>query len=59
VGLGNFTAPAARQNAWASFGPSLDKVATLRGHSNLNTTRIYTTPGLQDLENATNKLGDF
>lgn len=33
-------------------GVSLDKVATLLGHSNLNTTRIYTTPGVQDLEDA-------
>ncbi len=37
-------------------GVSLEKVATLLGHSNLNTTRIYTTPGLQDLEEAINEL---
>ena len=37
-------------------GVSLDKVATLLGHSNLNTTRIYTTPGVQDLEDAINGL---
>ena len=37
-------------------GVSLDKVATLLGHSNLNTTRIYTTPGQQDLEDAINEL---
>jgi integrase/recombinase XerC len=33
-------------------GVSLEKVAILLGHSNLNTTRIYTTPGEEDLENA-------
>jgi integrase/recombinase XerC len=38
---------------------SLDKVATLLGHSNLNTTRIYTTPGLQDLEEALSELDDL
>ncbi len=37
-------------------GVSLDKVATLLGHSNLNTTRIYTTPGQQDLEDAISEL---
>jgi integrase/recombinase XerC len=37
-------------------GVSLDKVATLLGHSNLNTTRIYTTPGLHDLEDAINEM---
>jgi integrase/recombinase XerC len=33
-------------------GVGLEKVATLLGHESLNTTRIYTTPGLQDLEEA-------
>jgi site-specific recombinase XerD len=33
-------------------GVSLEKVAALLGHSNLNTTRIYTTPGEEDLEDA-------
>ena len=37
-------------------GVSLEKVATLLGHSNLNTTRIYTTPGIQDLEDAIDDL---
>lgn len=37
-------------------GVSLEKVATLLGHANLNTTRIYITPGQQDLENAVNEL---
>lgn len=37
-------------------GVSLDKVATLLGHTNLNTTRIYTTPGIQDLEEAIGEL---
>lgn len=40
-------------------GVNLDKGATLLGHSNLNTTRIYTTPGVQDLENAIDELNDF
>lgn len=31
---------------------SLEKVAKLLGHSNLNTIRIYTTPGDDDLEDA-------
>jgi len=33
-------------------GLSLEKVAALLGHSSLNTTRIYTTPGQQDLAQA-------
>jgi site-specific recombinase XerD len=37
-------------------GVSLEKVAKLLGHSNLNTTRIYTTPSEQDLEEAVGKL---
>ncbi len=37
-------------------GVSLEKVATLLGHSNLNTTRIYTTPGEQDLMDAVDLL---
>ena len=40
-------------------GVSLEKVAMLLGHSNLNTTRIYTTPGERDLEEAVNSLQDF
>jgi integrase/recombinase XerC len=40
-------------------GVSLDKVATLLGHTNLNTTRIYTTPGIQDLEDAISELDNF
>ncbi len=35
---------------------SLEKVAMLLGHSNLNTTRIYTTPGEEDLEDAIGRL---
>ena len=31
---------------------SIEKVAALLGHSNLNTTRIYGTPNEQDLERA-------
>ncbi|NPV76635.1 MAG: tyrosine-type recombinase/integrase [Anaerolineae bacterium] len=37
-------------------GVSLEKVAALLGHSNLNTTRIYTTPGEEDLEDAVGKI---
>ena len=40
-------------------GVTLEKVATLLGHSNLNTTRIYTTPGERDLEEAVKTLEDF
>jgi site-specific recombinase XerD len=39
-------------------GVGLEKVAALLGHSNLNTTRIYTTPGLQDLEDAVGELAN-
>ncbi|RJX20622.1 MAG: integrase [Ammonifex sp.] len=37
-------------------GVSLDKVAILAGHNSLNTTKIYTTPSLSDLEQAVEKL---
>lgn len=37
-------------------GESLDKVAALAGHSNLNTTAKYTKPSLQDLEHVVEKL---
>lgn len=37
-------------------GESLDRVATLMGHSNLNTTARYTKPSVQDLERAVEKL---
>lgn len=37
-------------------GVSLEKVATLLGHKSLNTTRIYITPGMKDLEEAVAKL---
>ncbi len=37
-------------------GVSLEKVASLLGHSSLNTTRIYTTPGERDLEAAVERL---
>ena len=37
-------------------GITLEKVATLLGHSDLNTTRIYLTPGQQDLEDAVGAL---
>ena len=37
-------------------GESLDRVAVLAGHSNLNTTAVYTKPGKADLERAVEKL---
>lgn len=37
-------------------GVSLEKVASLLGHSSLDTTRIYTTPGERDLEAAVERL---
>ncbi|WP_034630933.1 tyrosine-type recombinase/integrase [Desulfotruncus alcoholivorax] len=37
-------------------GESLDRVAALMGHSNLNTTARYTRPSAQDLEYAVEKL---
>lgn len=37
-------------------GVSLDQVAQLMGHANLNTTRIYTTPGRGDLERAVERI---
>ncbi|RMD60996.1 recombinase [Candidatus Parcubacteria bacterium] len=37
-------------------GVSLEKVATLLGHSDLNTTRIYITPGERDLADAVAKI---
>jgi site-specific recombinase XerD len=39
-------------------GVTLEKVAALLGHNSLNTTRIYTTPGERDLEEAVAKLED-
>ena len=38
-------------------GVSLEKVAALLGHSSLNTTRVYITPGQQDLERAVDQIG--
>jgi site-specific recombinase XerD len=38
-------------------GVPLDRVATLLGHENLNTTRIYTTPSMQDLTEAVERVG--
>ena len=39
-------------------GVSLEKVATLMGHSKLETTTIYTTPSQNDLERAVELLGE-
>ena len=37
-------------------GVTLEKVASLLGHSSLDTTRIYVTPSLQDLEQAVSRI---
>jgi len=37
-------------------GESLDRVAMLAGHANLNTTAVYTKPGRADLEAAVEKI---
>ncbi len=37
-------------------GVSLDRVATLLGNANLNTTRLYTTPDERDLQQAVEKV---
>jgi len=37
-------------------GVSLDRVATLLGHSTLNTTRIYTVPSQEDLQDAVESI---
>lgn len=39
-------------------GVSLEKVATLAGHDNLETTRRYCTPSNQDLETAVELIGE-
>ena len=38
-------------------GVSLEKVAALLGHEDLNTTRIYTVPSLNDLAGAVERIG--
>ena len=37
-------------------GVSLEKIAMLLGHEDLNTTRIYTVPSAKDLANAVESL---
>ena len=59
AGIQNVTPHTLRHSfakALIDAGVSLEKVATLLGHSNLNTTRIYTTPSEEDLENAVDLL---
>lgn len=59
AGIQNVTPHALRHSfakALIDAGVSLEKVSTLLGHSNLNTTRIYTTPGEDDLEDALSRL---
>lgn len=62
AGISNATPHTLRHSfakALIDAGVSLEKVATLLGHSNLNTTRIYTTSGEEELENAISELDDF
>jgi site-specific recombinase XerD len=59
AGINNATPHTLRHSfakALIDAGVSLEKVATLLGHSNLNTTRIYTTPGEEDLEDAVYRI---
>ena len=59
AGIQNVTPHTLRHSfakALIDAGVSLEKVATLLGHSNLNTTRIYTTPGEEDLVDAVDQL---
>lgn len=59
AGLKNATPHILRHSfakALIDAGVSLEKVATLLGHSNLNTTRIYTTPSQEELNDAIEKL---
>lgn len=59
AGLENITPHTLRHTFAKSLvdsGVSLEKVATLLGHSDLNTTRIYIVPGKHDLENAVAKI---
>ncbi len=35
----------------------MEKVAALMGHANLNTTRIYVTPSVDDLAQAVERIG--
>ena len=62
AGIENVTPHVLRHSfakALIDSGVTLEKVATLLGHSNLNTTRIYTTPGERDLEEAVKTLEEF
>ena len=38
-------------------GVSMEKVAALLGHANLNTTRIYIAPGVEDIREAVQAIG--
>ena len=59
AGLDAFTPHIARHTFAKNLvnnGVSLEKVAALLGHANLNTTRLYITPDKRDLEFAVEKL---
>ena len=59
AGLDAFTPHLARHTFAKNLvnnGVSLEKVAALLGHANLNTTRLYITPDKRDLEFAVEKL---
>ncbi|MBC8333508.1 MAG: site-specific integrase [Anaerolineae bacterium] len=60
VGLQTTVTPHTLRHTFAKSlideGVSLEKVAKLLGHSNLNATRVYVTPSESDLEDAVGKL---
>ena len=61
AGLSNVTPHVLRHTFAKSLideGVSMEKVALLLGHSSLNTTRIYTVPGEQELEQAVELLDE-
>ena len=61
TGLEGFTPHVARHTFAKNLvdsGVGLEKVASLLGHANLNTTRVYITPSEHDLELAVERLGE-
>ncbi len=62
AGLEVFTAHTCRHTFaknLANQGVGLEKIASLLGHSNLNTTQIYLIPDARDLEQAVGKLEHY
>jgi len=59
AGIANLTAHQLRHTFAKNLvdaGVSLEKVAALLGHNDINTTRIYITPGQRDLEMAVERI---